>query len=1102
MFKLSLILVFIVGLFFQSRASHVMGGELTWECQGGNYVFTLVFFRDCNGAEVNTVSENIRVWNHPTLTTINLPFVARIDISPTCTPVLGSPLPLICGSGSSGGNGIGAIEKVIYKSAPIPIAGTPPIQGWVFTYENFSRSNALTNIVNPSLYGITLAAKIYAFPGASGSCVDNSPVFLQEPYFVSCAGSPYTYNMNAVDPDLDSIAVNFGIPYTHFPTGVYDPPNNPAPIPFESGFSYLSPTPNTSLNGGNIPAQINQSTGELTFTSFSIGNYVVKVVVQSFRNGFLIAEVEREMQIVVVACAAVNEPPVFYEPFAGTAMPIGGYELTVDAGFNITLPITTIQNPEILQDGSPQTNYLTASGLMFGTNFNMSTGCAIAPCATLNPTPIISGNINVNTTLLWQTTCDHLVGATGNALDTATYVFVFKAQDDFCPVPLVTYTTVTIKLVNPGVIQAPQIDCIQANASGDVTINWTPVADPNGTFVAYQVFSLENGLLATLPAIGTTSWTDIGVTQQYNYYLSAVSGCNGNTSRFSDTISNIFLNLNNPTNGTAVLQWNDPLATPLTSMNNFYHIYREYPAGIWTLIDSVPYGLNSYLDTIDICEAFLNYQIVLGNTTCDFTSNISGDTFEDMLTPDIPIISSVSIDTLSNEVQLTWNENSQEDTYGYVIYTYDSNGFLVELDTVWGISTTSYTYAPDITQGALSYSVAAFDSCYTTASPPTFQTSGKAFLHTTSFLETTLNICDYTVDLVWTPYIGWNTVETYEIWAKISSQNWEMIGSTANTTYTASVIGLENYCFFIKAISDQGIVSFSNRSCLSIEAPTQPDFHYLKVATVVNNAVELRHLVDISSGVTGIIIEKMNNSGVFETLVELPLSSNNLIYVDTDVDVANYSYTYRARSIDSCGKPGIASNVAKTILLSIQKDDVRNINYINWTPYSEFNGELIGYAIYRGIDGIFTDVPVTVQNSNLRSFEDDLSTYEFTGRVCYYVDAIEGSNIFNAPERARSNVACEVFEPLIYIPNAFLPGGINSVFQPVLTNFNPIDYRFTIFDRWGQAIYQTNSPDGAWDGTISFSGEMAETGSYVYMLVLHDGNGVEIVKRGFVNLLK
>jgi len=1096
MFKFSLILVFILGLFFQSRASHVMGGELTWECQGGNYVFTLVFFRDCNGAEINAVSENIRVWNHPTLTTINLPFVARIDISPTCNPVLGSPLPLSCGIGSNGGNGIGAIEKVIYKSAPIPIAGTPPIQGWVFTYENFSRSNALTNITNPSLYGITLAAKMYAYPGATSGCVDNSPIFLQEPYFVSCAGSPFTYNMNAVDPDLDSIAVHFGIPYTHFPTGVYDPPNNPAPIPFETGFSYLSPTPNASLNGGNIPAQINQSSGELTFTSFTIGNYVVKVVVQSYRNGFLIAEVEREMQLAVIGCPAANNAPIISGPFAG-----GSFETIVNAGDLVNFNLTS-SDIELLQDGSPQSNLLFASGPMFGTNYTSTSGCAIAPCATLNSTPIIIGTQGVTANFNWQTNCDHLIGANGNALDLIPYHFVFRVQDDFCQIPKVSYVTITINVSNQGVIQGPELTCIQSDAAGNVTLEWTPVSDPNGTFVAYEVFSLENGLLATLPAIGATSWTDLGVTQQYNYYISAVSGCNGNTNRFSDTISNIFLDLNNPTNGTAILQWNDPLATPLASMNAFYHIYREYPTGTWTLLDSVSYGTNFYKDTIDICEAFLNYQIVLGNTPCDFTSNISGDTFEDMLTPDIPVITSVSIDTLSNAVTLNWNENAQEDTYGYVIYTYDSDGFLVELDTAWGISSTSYTYSPDITQGALTYSVAAFDSCYTPASPPTFQTSGKAFVHTTQFLETTLNICDYEVDLVWSPYIGWNAVASYEIWAKVSNQNWELIGSTSNTTYTTSVIGLEDYCFFIKAISDQGIVSFSNRSCLSIVAPTQPDFHYLKVATVVNDAVELRHLVDVSSGVTGIIFEKMNNFGVFETLVELPLSSNNLIYVDTDVDVANYSYSYRARIIDSCGKPGVVSNVAKTILLSIQKDAVRNINYINWSPYSEFDGEVIGYAVYRGIDGIFTDVPVTVQNSNLRSFEDDLSTYEFTGKVCYYVDAIEGSNIFNAPERARSNVACEVFEPLIYIPNAFLPGGINSTFQPVLTNFSPIDYRFTIFDRWGQAIYQTNSPEGAWDGTISFSGEMAETGSYIYMLVLHDGNGVEIVKRGFVTLLK
>ncbi|TNE74823.1 MAG: hypothetical protein EP333_05200, partial [Bacteroidetes bacterium] len=50
------------------RATHVLGGDLTWTCSGGNYIFQLVFYRDCNSADVNTVSENIKVWNHPTVT--------------------------------------------------------------------------------------------------------------------------------------------------------------------------------------------------------------------------------------------------------------------------------------------------------------------------------------------------------------------------------------------------------------------------------------------------------------------------------------------------------------------------------------------------------------------------------------------------------------------------------------------------------------------------------------------------------------------------------------------------------------------------------------------------------------------------------------------------------------------------------------------------------------------------------------------------------------------------------------------------------------------------------------------------------------------------
>ena len=101
-----------------------------------------------------------------------------------------------------------------------------------------------------------------------------------------------------------------------------------------------------------------------------------------------------------------------------------------------------------------------------------------------------------------------------------------------------------------------------------------------------------------------------------------------------------------------------------------------------------------------------------------------------MLTPDIPTILSVGIDTITNEMLIQWNQNNQNDTYGYVIYTFDSNGILFELDTIWGNSNISYAYNVNLNGGPYSYSVAAFDSCSTNTVPVTFQTSAKASINT------------------------------------------------------------------------------------------------------------------------------------------------------------------------------------------------------------------------------------------------------------------------------------------------------------------------------------------------------------------------------------
>lgn len=53
-----------------------------------------------------------------------------------------------------------------------------------------------------------------------------------------------------------------------------------------------------------------------------------------------------------------------------------------------------------------------------------------------------------------------------------------------------------------------------------------------------------------------------------------------------------------------------------------------------------------------------------------------------------------------------------------------------------------------------------------------------------------------------------------------------------------------------------------------------------------------------------------------------------------------------------------------------------------------------------------------------------------------------------------------------WIPNAFTPRNkddLNDVFKPIVIGVE--DYKFLIFNRWGQLIYTTNDPEAGWNGT-------------------------------------
>ena len=54
----------------------------------------------------------------------------------------------------------------------------------------------------------------------------------------------------------------------------------------------------------------------------------------------------------------------------------------------------------------------------------------------------------------------------------------------------------------------------------------------------------------------------------------------------------------------------------------------------------------------------------------------------------------------------------------------------------------------------------------------------------------------------------------------------------------------------------------------------------------------------------------------------------------------------------------------------------------------------------------------------------------------------------------------------LYVPNAFSPNndGVNDAFRPLGQAFGAQDYRFQVFNRWGEVVFSSVDPDEAWLG--------------------------------------
>ena len=88
------------------------------------------------------------------------------------------------------------------------------------------------------------------------------------------------------------------------------------------------------------------------------------------------------------------------------------------------------------------------------------------------------------------------------------------------------------------------------------------------------------------------------------------------------------------------------------------------------------------------------------------------------------------------------------------------------------------------------------------------------------------------------------------------------------------------------------------------------------------------------------------------------------------------------------------------------------------------------------------------------------------------------------------------------IPNAFTPNGdsANDTFGPIFSGGNAEVVYFSIYNRWGQNVFEATPQQKEWDGKQD--GKPASSDVYVYKLQIRFGNGDVLTDSGEVTLLR
>ena len=275
-------------LFIRASATHIVGGEIYYTCLGNNnYKITLKLYRDCFTSTTqfdSPASIGIYTTSGSLVNNLQVSYVGPNPVPPfVISPCLVPPAN-VC------------VEEAIYE---VTVNLPPQTGGYNIVYQRCCRNGTITNLLNPGDLGATYLAHI---PDPGLATCNSSPRFTNFPPLFLCGNVNFNFDHLAVDPDGDLLVYSFCDPFSGA-SAIAPIPNPPDPPPY--GFvDFLNGYTSTYPIDANPAFSINTSTGMITGTPNTLGQYVVGVCVSEYRNGVLLSTNKRDFQFNIVFCNA------------------------------------------------------------------------------------------------------------------------------------------------------------------------------------------------------------------------------------------------------------------------------------------------------------------------------------------------------------------------------------------------------------------------------------------------------------------------------------------------------------------------------------------------------------------------------------------------------------------------------------------------------------------------------------------------------------------------------------------------------------------------------------------------------------------------------